>query len=140
MTGGPISNRRLISHTDGEVTFWARTGKNTKPGELAESEPYTLSGTEFARRWSLHILPHGYTRSRYYGGYANRHRKHYLAECRKLLGAPAVSEQPRDKRSRDKTSRCPKCDGPLVQVLATDRPGWYEVMTGRNRPWWYRDG
>ena len=140
MTGGPISNRRLISHTDGEVTFWARTGKNTKPGELAESRPYTLSGTEFARRWALHILPRGYTRSRYYGGYSNRHRKRYLGECRELLGTPAETEQPRNEPARDKTCRCPKCDGPLVQDLATDHPRWNEVMAGRDRPWWYRDG
>ncbi len=62
LTGGPISDRRLISHERGDVTFWARTGK-TPGGGRAETQAYTLSGTEFVRRWSLHILPKGYVKT-----------------------------------------------------------------------------
>jgi len=92
LTGGPISDRRLISHEQGDVTFRARTGK-TPGGESAETQAYTLPGTEFVRRWSLHILPKGYVKTRRFGGYSNRHRKRYIAECRELLPAEGVEPQ-----------------------------------------------
>ena len=59
LNGGPISDGRLISHEDGDVTFWARNRRG-------KSRPFKLSGTEFVRRWSLHISPPGLTRSRPY--------------------------------------------------------------------------
>jgi hypothetical protein len=52
LTGGPISDRRLIEHQDGKITFWARS-HDKRAGN--PSKPYTLSGVEFTRRWSLHI-------------------------------------------------------------------------------------
>jgi len=66
MTGGPISDRRLVSHEDGGVTFSARVGKTH--GGSDETEDVPLSGTEFVRRWAMHILPKGYTKSRRFGG------------------------------------------------------------------------
>ncbi|TWT77167.1 hypothetical protein Pla100_63400 [Neorhodopirellula pilleata] len=42
MTGGPISDRRLISHEDGKVQFWARVGDQTGGGD-GRSAPYTLT-------------------------------------------------------------------------------------------------
>ena len=59
MSGGPIADRRLISYRNGQVTFWARTKDKAN-----KSEPFSLRGEEFVRRWSMHILPKGYTRSR----------------------------------------------------------------------------
>ena len=66
LTGGPISDRRLISHENDEVTFWARTGTTT--GGDHRREPLTLPRPEFVRRWSLHILPKNYTKTRRFGG------------------------------------------------------------------------
>ena len=76
MTSGPISDRRLVSHEDGIVTFSARIGKTH--GGSDETEEIRLSGAEFVRRWSLHILPKGFTRSRRFGGYSSHHRKRYI--------------------------------------------------------------
>ncbi len=39
--------------------LWARTKDKAN-----KSEPFTLRGDEFVRRWSMHILPKGFTRSR----------------------------------------------------------------------------
>jgi len=50
VTGGPISDGRLISHENGQVTFWARDKSKT-----GNRVPVRLSGAEFVRRWSLHI-------------------------------------------------------------------------------------
>jgi len=83
MIGGPISDRRLVSHEDGGVTFSACVGKTH--GGSDETEDVPLSGAEFVRRWAMHILPKGYTKTRRFGGYSNHHRKRYIAECRELL-------------------------------------------------------
>ena len=96
LTGGPIADKRLISddgsERDGRVTFWARgKQKSTRQRHKNRSEPYELSGQEFVRRWSMHILPKGYTRSRSYGGYHASKREAYLDRCRTLLGyAPTL--------------------------------------------------
>jgi hypothetical protein len=69
LTGGPNSDRRIVSHDNGFVTFLARVGKTT--GGSDEVEPIKLRGEEFVRRWCLHILPKGYTKTRRFGGYWN---------------------------------------------------------------------
>jgi hypothetical protein len=69
LTGGPISDGRIIGDQEGRVTFWARSRDKTKRNR---SRPFSLRGTEFVRRWAMHILPKGYTRSRQFGGYHGR--------------------------------------------------------------------
>ena len=88
LTGGPISDRRIVSHENGFVTFLARVGKTT--GGDDEVEPIRLRGAEFVRRWCLHILPKGSTKTRRFGGYWNGRREAYIAECRELLAAAGV--------------------------------------------------
>ena len=77
-----------MSHENGEATFFARVGKKT--GGDDETEPITLPGVEFVRRWSLHILPKSYTTTRRFGGYSNHHRQRYIAECRELLTTAGI--------------------------------------------------
>ena len=62
-----ISNSRILSLTDNEVTFSAR-GK--KPGE--PKRQITLKHTEFIRRYLMHVLPSGFQKIRYYGFLNNR--------------------------------------------------------------------
>jgi hypothetical protein len=69
LTGGPISDARIIAADEREVTFWAREGTVTG-GERGQI-PLTLSVEEFTRRWSLHVLPKGYTKTRRWGGWSN---------------------------------------------------------------------
>ncbi len=45
----------------------------------------TLDGTEFLRRFFLHVLPKGFVRIRHFGFLANRFRSSRLALCRQLL-------------------------------------------------------
>ena len=112
MTGAPISDRRLMSHEVGIVTFSARTGKTH--GGSKETEKIPLSGVEFVRRWSLHILPKGYTKTRRFGGYSNHHRKRYIPECLELLDvveSTPVAEAASDEAPREHL--CPNCNIPL---------------------------
>jgi hypothetical protein len=59
MTGGPISDGRLIEVTGGRVYFWARSADKS-----GRQVPVSLSTLEFVRSWTLHILPKGFTKAR----------------------------------------------------------------------------
>jgi predicted Zn-ribbon and HTH transcriptional regulator len=107
-----LSNDRILSAQDGQVTF---TYRDRKDKDRLKS--MALGAQEFIRRFLLHVLPDGFMRIRHFGFLANRAKKHALPQCRKLLGlSPALPEMP--KRSaqdllRELTgidlSRCPSC-------------------------------
>jgi len=128
ITGGPISDRRLISDEDGVVTFWARSKEK---GQDSRSEQFPLKGTEFVRRWTMHILPKGYTRSRAYGGYHGTKRAAYLERCRKLLEITAEdfakTADPLDCREPSEPT-CPHCEIPMVCIFRQSRPSWKRIF------------
>ncbi len=62
-----ISNSRILSVTDSQVTFSARGQKTGEP-----RREVTLFHQEFIRRFLMHVLPHGFCRIRYYGFLNNR--------------------------------------------------------------------
>ena len=140
LTGGPISDRRLISWEDGQVTFWARSSDK---GRGNPSEPYPLTGVEFTRRWALHILPKGFVKSRCYGGFSTRNRQTYLARCRELLGAPPAEPKATElppaaaDEASESSVRCPHCETPMERISLGQRLGWNRVLNGPARPAWY---
>lgn len=146
LTGGPISDRRLISHEQGpegqgQVTILARS-KNKQTGN--RPRPFTLSGVEFLRRWSLHILPKGFTKIRRYGGFSSRHRRDYFARCRRLLEIaeeePQAESQPQPTGDASDGERtCPRCQGVLICRESASRPSWRDVLGDQAiRPPWYQ--
>ncbi len=145
LTGGPISDRRIVSHDNGFVTFLARIDKKT--GGSDEVEPIKLRGAEFVRRWSLHILPKGYTKTRRFGGYWNCRRKDYLAECRELLASAGLAAEPSETQASslaaapdsDTTPCCPKCKLKMRRIGFDEKPSWRILMYSPHRPQWYRD-
>ena len=101
------------------MTFQVRTGE-TPAGDDSKTEPYTLSGTEFVRRWSMHILPKGYTKTRRYGGYggySNYHRNRYIEECKELLPPSANLEE-----TSQLTTDCSKQSRHFPTCLPNTRP------------------
>ena len=75
-----ISNHRLISCQDGQVTFKARDNSNPqKPRRV------TLPALEFIRRFLLHVLPSGFVKIRHYGLLAPCNAKTKLEKARTLL-------------------------------------------------------
>lgn len=140
LTGGPISDQRLMAHENGHVTFSVR-GKDKRTGN--QREPYTLPGVEFTRRWSLHILPKGFVKSRGFGGYSGRNRAAYLDGCRNLLRLERLSSDPCDveqcelAEERESSLTCPQCQTAMHCISDIERPGWNEVLSGNNRPRWY---
>src|SRR5215472_8013434 len=72
-----ISNHRLISLTDDQVTFRWRDSAHNNQQRLM-----TLSLDEFLTRFLLHLLPKGFVRIRHFGFLANRRRATLLPLCR----------------------------------------------------------
>jgi hypothetical protein len=107
-----ISNHRLVSFTEGKVTFrWRDSAHNN------EQKLLTLSLDEFLRRFLLHVLPKGFVRIRNFGFLANRRRATLLPLCFQLLGSAPQTEQD-ISGSKDSSDlwRCPKCGGPMKVI------------------------
>ena len=127
LTGGPIADRRIIRDEEGRVTFWARSKDKSQKNR---SRPFPLSGKEFVRRWAMHILPKGYTRSRHFGGYHGGKRAAYLASCRAFLakllpaGVDSVTERPAPPSNEPSPLTCPRCDVPMRCIDQQRRPSW----------------
>lgn len=141
LTGGPISNRRIIAHDGRSVTFTARTG--TTHGGSDETKDVDLPVLEFLRRWCLHILPSGFSRSRRFGGWSPRHRERYVAECRQLLRMKESGSEPVetfvDSAEDLSSSRsCPTCGEALECVEVVFRTSWPDVFNSAFCPAWYR--
>ena len=83
-----ISNHRLVSFTEGKVTFRWRDSAHHNEQKLL-----TLSLDEFLRRFLLHVLPKGFVRIRNFGFLANRKRATLLPLCFQLLGSAPQTEQ-----------------------------------------------
>ncbi|HMB04773.1 MAG TPA: IS91 family transposase, partial [Isosphaeraceae bacterium] len=118
-----ISNRRLVSFEDGEVTFhWKDYAHGGGPKTM------TLKAIEFIRRFLLHVLPSGFVRIRHYGFLANRVCQEKLALCRALLGVettpdpvaadPSVAPKG-DVEGQPLAKVCPCCGKGLMVIIET---------------------
>jgi hypothetical protein len=109
-----ISNHRLVSFADGQVTFrWRDSAHNN------EQRLMTLSVDEFLRRFLLHLLPQGFVRIRHFGFLANRCRAISLPLCFQLLpstSGPQTEQEPTIANGPHDLWRCPKCRGPMVVI------------------------
>lgn len=142
LTGGPISDARIISANEREVTFMARAGK--KSGGESQQIPITLPIGEFVSRWSLHVLPKGYTKTRRFGGWSNTRRDAYLERCSILLEAAsddlpaaAVDFDPLAFEQDAEPICCPGCGSEMILQREVLQPSWPDVMASTDRPWWY---
>ena len=104
-----ISNHRLLAFDGERVTFrWKDYAHGGKQRTM------TLLGTEFLRRFFLHVLPKGFVRIRYFGFLANRFRAHCLPLCQQLL----ASDRPPPATSSETTSNwhCPNCGTAMLVI------------------------
>lgn len=115
-----ISNYRIKSMTDTEVTFTVKDYKNK--GQWTE---LTLSGEEFIRRFLMHVPPKRFVRMRHYGLLASRNKSKKITLCRNLLGckkyisrfkglhAPAIIKLLYNKD----VCKCSSCGGNIIPLL-----------------------
>ena len=113
-----ISNHRLVSFENGDVTFrW----RDRAHGNV--ERPMTLSAEKFLTRFLLHLLPKGFVRIRSFGYLANRNRRTLLPLCFQCLQSAhdtsIAEEQPAD---RSGLWKCPHCGGPMVVILRVNPP------------------
>jgi hypothetical protein len=109
-----ISNHRLVSFIDGQVTFRWRDSAHHNQQKLR-----TLSVDKFLRRFLLHILPQGFVRIRNFGFLANRRRTTLLPLCFQLLGAtpkPLAEEHASSTEDALGLYRCPTCGEPMKVI------------------------
>ncbi|MBS0201656.1 MAG: IS91 family transposase [Planctomycetes bacterium] len=115
-----ISNERIESITDGQITFRYK--------DYAHGNRWrrmTLSADEFLRRFLQHVLPKGFVRIRNFGLLSHRERSEQLAHCRHLLGATAPAAEPKNAEGPtpdDASLTCHKCGGTL-QIIS-EMPRW----------------
>ena len=66
-----ISNQRILNVDSTHVTFVAKDYR-----DRAQKKPVSLTGEEFLRRFSLHVMPDGYVRIRRFGIYHHSTKLH----------------------------------------------------------------
>lgn len=158
LTGGPISDSRILAADANNVTFLARAG--TRVGGAREQVPVTLPTLEFVRRWCEHIQPEQLTKTRYFGGWCSRNRTEYQARCRDLLGqaskiqgsqvqdlSPSTDLSVPQKQSSDATDMtldllCHSCGSDRLRFIgSTPKPSWSSILTHLDTrcPSWYAE-
>ncbi len=75
-----ISNNRVKSIADGEVTFSYRDRKDDN-----KEKKITIKATEFIRRFLLHVLPKGFMKIRYFGFLSHSVKKELIPLLRRLI-------------------------------------------------------
>jgi hypothetical protein len=112
-----ISNQRLVSFLDDQVTFrWRDSAHHNKKRLL------TLPVDEFLRRFLLHVLPHGFVRIRHFGFLSNCCRGALIPLCKRLLSDDAsATPNPLPAQSKPPSEPaplwiCPLCGGPMVLI------------------------
>ena len=117
LRGGPIGNRRIVSYSQGKVTFrYLDRTDSANP----QTKEMTLPVEKFLERWTQHIPPAKMHSVRAYGLYANGNGKR-LEQARSQIGRPVLltsastldkSEQPEEELKEPK--RCPICNGSII--------------------------
>jgi hypothetical protein len=105
-----ISNHRLVSLVEGQVTFrWRDSAHNNKRRLMS------LPVDEFLRRFLLHVLPKGFVRIRHFGFLSTRTRAALLPLCFQLLDAALPQSTTVTHAAQDQTAvwQCPRCSGPM---------------------------
>jgi len=108
-----ISNHRLLSFANGQVTFRWRDSADHNQQKLM-----TVSLDEFLRRFLLHLLPKGFVRIRHFGLLANCRRSTLLPLCLAALGSVPSQIEPETSSTQESEPlwRCPKCGGPMAVI------------------------
>ena len=126
LRGGPIGNSRIVSYTEGKVTFRYLDRRNPANPQTKEM---TLPVANFLQRWSQHIPPAKMHTVRAYGLYATGNSKR-LEQARSQIERPVLPKSDATLAKSDKAEdaileqkRCPICNASLiVEPLEFEEP------------------
>ena len=112
-----ISNCRIKSISDSTVTFTAKDYKNQ--GQWKE---IPIPGTEFIRRFLMHVPPKHFVRIRHYGLLSLRNKNRKITLCRNILGCRKYLSRLRDLDAASiirllynkDVCKCSSCGGNIV--------------------------
>jgi len=153
LTGGPISDYRIVAADEKAVTFMARDGKVI--GGESQQVPITLGIEEFTKRWCLHIQPEQLTKTRYFGGWSNNRCGAYMSRCEELLskqrgidGSELLNEPeekdsiilPEPSAAEKPAITCVHCESTSLTLLSeTPKPSWRAILWRESPtcPSWY---
>jgi Putative transposase/Transposase zinc-binding domain len=121
-----ISNERIRSISAEQVAFTVRA--NDKGGKRV----VRLDGTEFVRRFLLHILPKGIKRLRHYGMLASACKGIKLSAARQALQMPVLNPLAAES-AQDFMARVAKIDVMLCPCCKVGRLRVIEVLVGNAR-------
>ena len=113
-----ISNRRIQSITEGEVTFDYKDYRDEDEKGVPKHKSMIVDGVTFIRLFLQHVQPSHFRRIRYYGILAGKTRSQKIRCVRKLFNVvdERASTQTEDG-GREHWIICPKCrKGELVVV------------------------
>ena len=100
-----ISNHRFQDIDDKNVSFLYKDYRDGSKGKLTK-----MPGVEFLRRFSMHILPKGFVKIRYYGILSNRFGKQTAMYRTSKVNPEKESVQQRIQRLTDfDIYKCPYC-------------------------------
>ena len=110
-----LSNRRILAVDASQqtVTFAYRDYRHG-----SQRKALTLSGLEFIRRFSLHILPAGLVRIRHYGLLGNNRRKRDIETVRAILQRRGRAVAIASPQAGDCSMRCPACGQAGLRLVA----------------------
>ena len=94
-------------HVDKSCRYFGKPADQLGPEQIRQFQLYLVKekkvswsssnqavcGLRFMQRWTLHILPKGFTRSRSFGGYHGSKRKAYLQRCHQVLGHTDTTDE-----------------------------------------------
>jgi len=120
-----VSDHRLRSLDEGAITFdWRdRTDGNTV-------KQMTLPAGDFIARFILHVLPHGFSKTRAYGWLSGRNKTRTLAAIREVLKVKPPEPPPADETTIDRIKRLTGVDVTLCSACKTGRL----IYAGRLHP------
>lgn len=105
-----ISNHRLTTVTDEQVSFRYKNYRNGQQGLLS------LSPMEFIRRFAQHILPKGFVRIRHYGLLSSRTKSKAIPSIHLQLSNKIMTIQKQERRKAPPVL-CPCCKKATLQTI-----------------------
>jgi hypothetical protein len=119
-----ISNHRIKSFADGEVSFSWFDYRTSKPGVLK------IQATDFLQRFATHVLPAGFMKIRHYGILSSRNKAACIAMVREQFGVEPVEKPPKVSNWMENfellygrhPKLCPCCGIGIMLVVQTIEP------------------